>query len=119
MTNTRGVKSVRRESSTEPNPMFPRFVNTTRKMKSSAKTNSNKLHSDIDKIIMNSNNNSKGMYITRNNNNLYMYNKYNNSNSNSKVFKERNSSQDGRNCSTVGNMRVYVNNGNGILPKLI
>ena len=120
MTNTRGVKSVRRESevlSTEPNPMFPRFVNTTRKMKSSAKTNSNKLHSDIDNIIMNNNNNSKGMYITRNNNNLYMYNKYNNSNS--KVSKERNNSQDGRNCSTVGNMRVYVNNGNGYLPKLI
>ena len=121
MTNSRGVKSVRRENdvlSTEPNPMFPRFVNTTRKMKSSTKTNSNKLHSEIDNIIMNSNNNtSKALHITRNNNNLYMYNKYNNSIG--KVSKERNSSQEGRNCSTVGNMRVYVNNGNGFLPKLI
>ena len=115
VTNSRGVKSVRRDSdvmSTEPNPMFPRFVSTTRKMKSSNRNHGSKLHSEIDNIIVNSNN-SKGTCITRNNNNLYVY-KYSNGN----VSKERNSSQEGRNCSTVGNVRVFVN-GNGFLPKLI
>ena len=115
VTNTRGGKSVRRESDvvvTEPNPMFPRFVSTTRKMKSSNRNNSNKLDSEMDRITLNSINN-KGVCSTRNNNNLYVF-KYTNVN----VPRERNHSQEGRNCSTVGNVRVY-GGGNGFLPKLI
>ena len=111
VTNNRGGKSVRKESDavpTEPNPMFPRFVSTTRKMKSS--NNSNRLNSDIDKIILN---NNKNIISTRNNNNLYVI-KYTSPN----LPKERNHSHEGRNCSTVSNVRVYVN-GNGFLPKLI
>ena len=114
VTNARGGKSVRKENDvvpTEPNPLFPRFVSTTRKMKSSNRNNSNKLNNEIDKIILN--NNNKGVCSTRNNNNLYVL-----KHSNVNVPKERNHSQEGRSCSTVSNVRVY-GNGNGFLPKLI